>query len=82
MERKIDCVHRLVEVVYGSCAVALKNMLVFVVISSKKDDRYLRSLFSLLDHLREFESVHSRHSNVQNEQCEWLGDQRQKRLIG
>ena len=41
-----------------------------------------RRLLALLDHLRQLEAGHAGHADVEDEQGELLGDEREQRLVG
>ena len=57
-------------------------MLVFVVKSSEEDDWHPSSFFSLLYNLSQLEAGHARHPDVQDEECEFLDDEREQCLVG
>ena len=75
-------VHRLVQVVDRAAAVAFEHVLVLVVVGGEEDDRHAGGLLALLDHLRQLEAGHAGHADVQDEQGEFLADEREQRLVG
>jgi hypothetical protein len=75
-------VDRLVQVVHGTGAVAGHHILILVVERGEEDDRHRRRLLPLLDQVRQLEPAHVGHADVEDEQPEVLGHQRQQRVVG
>ena len=75
-------VDRLVQVIDRAGVVAFEHVLVFVVVGGEEDDRHAGGLLALLDHLGQLEAGHAGHADVQDEQGEFLGDEREQRLVG
>ena len=75
-------VHRLVQVIHSAAVVACEDVLVFVVVGREEDDRHARGFPPLFDDLRQLEAGHAGHADVEDEQREFLGDQREQRLVG
>jgi hypothetical protein len=71
-----------VQVVHRAAAVSFEHVLVFVVVGREENDRNARRLLATLDGLGQLESGHSRHADVEDQQREFLGHQRQQRLVG
>ncbi len=74
-------IYGLIEIIYCAGAVALDNVLIFVVISGQKDDRYVGSLPSSPDHLGQLKPRHSRHADVEDEEGEFIVEQRMQRFF-
>jgi hypothetical protein len=65
----------------GAGAVAFHHVLVFAEVGGQEDDRDRGGLLPLLDHLGQLEAVHIRHLDVEHQQREFLGDEREQRLV-
>ena len=62
------CIDRFMQIIDGARSVALEDVLVLVVIRGQEDDRNTRRSLARLDHLRQLQSGHPGHADVQDQQ--------------